>query len=104
MGLQYFKAEEIGYGTHVYVRHHTAEEANKEFELFKQVHPTPEKGPLVPIHWFEGRRKFKDVPADHEVVWQEFEPATDFYQCSASYYDLISFSCGQAGTKVSPIT
>lgn len=90
MPFVYLKAEEIDYGTYVYVRHYTAEEAKKEFELFKQVYPTPEKGELVPVHWLEGWWTFRGVPDNHESLWQEFEPGTDFYQCSASHADLIT--------------
>lgn len=90
MGLLYFKAEELGYATAVYVRHYSEVEATKVFELFKRVEPTPEKGTLTLISWWEGWNKFRGVPADHMVVWTEFEPATDFYQYSASYGELVS--------------
>ena len=88
--MKYFKAKEVDLGTHVYVRHYSEEEAHKEFELFKKVHSTPEKGPLVAIHWWEGWWRFRNVPDDHEVTWYEFEPATDFYQHSASHAVLVT--------------
>ena len=90
MGLKYFKATETGYTTMVYVRHFSEEEARNLFRLFLRVEPCPEKGPLSPISWWEGYWKFKGLPDDHAVTWQELEIATDFYRKSASYEDLVN--------------
>jgi hypothetical protein len=73
--MKYFKATDTGFGIRsVFVRSSSVEEADKVFELFKLVHPHPEKGALIPIGRFEGWREFRIAPVGCEVIWKEYEP------------------------------
>lgn len=88
MKWKYWKVSEIGYGTDLFVRAEDEAKAGELLELFKCVHPTPEKGQLVRICSIKGWMVFFRLKKDQQIVWQEFEPATDMYFHSCSKNDL----------------
>ena len=95
---QYWKAEEKGYATAVYVKEESFPRAQALMEIFIRTHPVPEKLPLQKVSWFEGWCKFKGVQHGHQVVWQEFEH--DFYQHSAGREELYCVALEQEGRPI----
>ena len=95
---QYWKAEEKGYATSVYVREESLPRAQALMEIFIRTHPVPEKLPLKQVSWFEGWCKFKGTPRDHLVVWEEF--SNDFYQRSASRQELFLMALEKEGRPI----
>ena len=88
---KYFKAPELGNETSVFVRQDSEEQARAVFALYRGAYPTnPETGPLVKVGRLEGWTAFRGIPKDHEVVWTDFGPATEFTVHSASRSELIT--------------
>lgn len=40
------------------------------FELFCHVHPTPKRGPLAQVSWWEGWNAFRGTPSDIRSLGQ----------------------------------
>jgi hypothetical protein len=89
--LQYFKANELGYGTDIFIRHETKAEAEKILQRYKQARPKPEVGPLEKVSWWEGRKTFSNIPANHDVIWPVFD--TEMGRFSGKSDELVVGQC-----------